>query len=101
MTKKLTQKLTSLLKSNTQNEAVLTFLSGQNTLTSSGARQAGIADPRRVINYLRAAGFGIEANQVVTREGNRLTQYQLAVKHPAPVEVAAAPKAKRTAKKQG
>jgi hypothetical protein len=99
MTKKLTQKLTSLLKNNTQNEAVLTFLSGQHTLTSTGARQAGIADPRRVINYLRASGFGIEANQIVTREGNRLTQYQLAVK--APVEVAAAPKTKRTAKKQG
>jgi hypothetical protein len=94
MTKKLTKKLTTLLKNATQNEAVLTFLLDHNTLTSIGAREAGVSDPRRVVNHLRNAGFPIQGNQVVNRAGQRLTQYALAQKASAPVAIIKASKSR-------
>lgn len=80
MTKTLTKKLSSLVaKSTSQKEAVLSFLNSGNTVSASGALNAGIADPRRVVNLLREDGHRIDRNVVTTR-GTTAIVYSLAPK---------------------
>jgi chemotaxis receptor (MCP) glutamine deamidase CheD len=78
MTKKLTQKMTSLINRSSQREALLWFLFSGTSFTAAGARAAGIADPRRVVNYLRSLEIDIVAERIADRAGNVTTQYRLA-----------------------
>lgn len=78
MTKTLTKKLSSLVaKSSNQQEAVLSFLESGNTVTADGARNAGIGDPRRVVNRLRNEGYRINRDCVTSR-GTTAIVYSLA-----------------------
>jgi hypothetical protein len=47
------------------------------------AREAGVKDPRRVVNYLRSLDIDIEAIRSVDRKGNSTTYYTLAEEKPA------------------
>jgi|APGre2960657373_1045057.scaffolds.fasta_scaffold73838_1 hypothetical protein len=90
MTKKLTQKLTSMINRTSQREALLTFLLSGVTFSAQDARNAGVRDPRRVINHLRSIGADIEAARTADRSGNVSTVYSLAAEKPV---------AKRSSKK--
>lgn len=78
MNKRETKKLASLVaKSSSQKDAILSYLSEGNTVTATGAREAGIADPRRVVNHLRNAGYGISRSVVSDRKSTAIV-YALA-----------------------
>ncbi len=78
MTKKLTQKLTSMINRTSQREALLTFLLSGNQFSAQDARNAGVKDPRRVVNHLRSLDFSIDAVRIADRSGNSSTYYSLA-----------------------
>lgn len=68
MNKRDTKKLAALVaKSASQKEAVLSYMSEGNTITSDGAKAAGIGDPRRVVNRLRDAGHRINGDSAIGR----------------------------------
>lgn len=68
MTKKLTDKLRShITLATSQKEAVISFMSRGNTITAHGAWNAGIGDPRMVINLLRKDGYDIKRDEVTNR----------------------------------
>jgi hypothetical protein len=79
MNKTQTKKLASLVnKASNQSEAVLSYLSVEgNTVSPAGARNAGIADPRRVVNRLRNEGYNIVRDVVTGRTTSTIT-YTLA-----------------------
>jgi hypothetical protein len=77
MNKKQTQKLTTLVKKNTQADALYAFLEAGNEFTIEGAQAAGIADPRRVVNKLRALGVPVYHNPRTTRNGTRFMSYRI------------------------
>ena len=52
-------------------------MSDGNTVTASGARNAGIGDPRRVVNRLRNEGYRINRDEVTNR-GTTAIVYSLA-----------------------
>jgi hypothetical protein len=83
MTKKLTQKLTSMITRTSQREALLTFLLSGNAFSAQEARNAGVKDPRRVVNHLRSLDIDIEAIRTVDRSGTATTYYTLAEEKPA------------------
>lgn len=82
MTKKLTQKLTSMINRTSQREALLTFLLSGNVFSPQEARSAGVKDPRRVVNYLRSLDVDIDAIRTLDRKGNSTTFYTLAEEKP-------------------
>jgi hypothetical protein len=67
MNKKEVKRLASLVSKSTQKEAMLSYLTEGKEISSTGAWDAGIADPRRVINQLRKAGHRINGNVQVGR----------------------------------
>lgn len=78
MNKRDQKKLAALAaKCANQGEAFLSYMNEGNTITSTGAICAGIADPRRVVNHLRRGGYRINAEQVESK-GSRATVYALA-----------------------
>lgn len=69
MNKTQTKKLASLVaKSSSQKDAILEYLSEGNQVTADGARSAGIADPRRVVNHLRNDGHNISRSVIADRK---------------------------------
>lgn len=83
MTKKLTQKLTSMINRTSQREALLTFLLSGNVFSAQEAREAGVKDPRRVVNHLRSLSIDIETIRMVDRKGTATTYYTIAEEKPA------------------
>lgn len=78
MNKRDTKRLASLVaKSSNQKDAILSYLSEGNQITADGAHEAGIADPRRVVNHLRKSGHGIARSVVSDRKGTSIV-YALA-----------------------
>lgn len=59
MNKTKINKLKKILSKRTQEDALYEFLTEGNVVTAQGAKEAGIADPRRVINRLREYGHVI------------------------------------------
>ena len=74
MTKTLTKKLTKLVSTSTQKSGLLTFLQEGNSVSSCEARSAGIKDPRRIVNFLRADGHNISQDAVAVK-GGTLNKY--------------------------
>jgi hypothetical protein len=68
MNKQETKKLAALVAQSSQKEGILSFLAEGNTVTASGARSAGVADPRRVVNHLRNDGHNITRSVVADRK---------------------------------
>jgi tetraacyldisaccharide-1-P 4'-kinase len=78
MNKKETKRLAATIAASAnQSEGILAYLAEGNTITADGARQAGIADPRRVVNHLRNAGVKIDRSVNVGRRGTAIV-YALA-----------------------
>jgi hypothetical protein len=78
MNKRDTKKLASLVaKSSSQKDAILSYLTEGNTVTAEGARDAGIADPRRVVNHLRNDGHDISRSVITERKRSAIV-YALA-----------------------
>lgn len=72
------KKLSSLLKNNSQKEAVYTILESGFEPSVQDLHSAGIADPRRVINSLRSDhGAPIYLNDRRDRSGNVIRRYRL------------------------
>lgn len=65
MNKKEVKRLASLVSKSNQKEAMLTYLNEGKEISSVGAWDAGIADPRRVINHLRKSGVRITGNSKI------------------------------------
>jgi aspartate carbamoyltransferase regulatory subunit len=73
MNKTQTKKLAALVaKSSNQQDAVLAYMSEGNSITSEGARTAGIGDPRRTVNRLRNSGVRISRDVQVSRNGSAI-----------------------------
>lgn len=78
MNKKEIKKVSSLLRSYTQKEAVYATLENGFEPSVEDLKAAGIADPRRVVNQLRADhGFAIYLNDRKDRRGNVTRRYRL------------------------
>lgn len=78
MNSKTQKKIESLLrKGYTQKEALAETLECLGEVCSMIARRAGIADPRRVMNQLREAGYEIDSTRKVTRLFGEDTVYSL------------------------
>lgn len=78
MTKTDIKKLTSLLKKNTQKEAVYSILDQGYEPSVDDMVLAGISDPRRVINQLRSEhGAPIYLNDRRDRRGNVTRRFRL------------------------
>jgi tetraacyldisaccharide-1-P 4'-kinase len=86
MNKTQTKKLAAIVaKSANQEDAVLSYFAAGNTLTRDGAQNAGIGDPKRVVNRLRSTGVKVLRAKVVTRHSSDIT-YTLADKQPKKVQ---------------
>lgn len=78
MNKNQVKKLASrVAKSSSQKAAILSYLTEGNEISACGAVDAGIADPRRVVNLLRGEGHAITRNVVVERKASKIV-YALA-----------------------
>jgi hypothetical protein len=78
MNKKETAKLQRLVNNMTQKEALYSFLEQGYEFTASEAREAGIADPYRVISTLRNEhDLPIYLNERKTRGGETVRRYRL------------------------
>ena len=78
MTKTEVTKLTRLAKKMTQKEAIYSLLEQGHEFSAAEARQAGIADPSRVISALRNDhGFAIYLNPRKNRKGECVNRYRL------------------------
>ena len=78
MTKRDITKLAKLVSKNTQKEALYTFLSQGYEFTVAGAKNAGIGDPRRVVNQLRTEhGIPVYQNDRKLRNGEVVRHYSL------------------------
>jgi hypothetical protein len=78
MTKTEATKLQRLVKNMTQKEALYTFLEQGHEFSAAEARNAGIADPSRVISSLRNDhGLAIYLNPRKDRNGERINRYRL------------------------
>lgn len=78
MTKKEIAKLATLVKNNSQKEAVYTFLEQGFEPSVADMQLAGIGDPHRVVNKLRAEhGAPIYLNDRRDRRGNVTRRYRL------------------------
>lgn len=75
MNKTETKKLTKLIEQRAQKGGILEFLQAGNTPSQSDLRQAGVADPKRVVNLLRADGHNIIGERVARRGQGTVTQY--------------------------
>ena len=78
MTKTEIKKVTSALRTHTQKEAVYAVLEAGHEPSVEDLKSAGISDPRRVVNQLRAEhGFAIYLNDRKDRRGNVTRRYRL------------------------
>jgi hypothetical protein len=78
MTKTETNKLQRLVKNMTQKEALFAFLEQGHEFTAAEARNAGIADPHRVISSLRNDhGLAIYLNPRKNSKGESVRRYRL------------------------
>ena len=78
MNKKEIAKFATLVKRNTQKDAVLECLKRGNEFSIQDAQAAGIADPRRVVNKLRTErGVKISQSPRTLRNGETVKRYSL------------------------
>jgi hypothetical protein len=71
MTKTLTKKLSKLVSTSTQKSGMLSFLQEGNSVSACEFKSAGIADPRRVVRFLRADGHNIVKESVAVKGGTQ------------------------------
>lgn len=69
MNKTQTKKLSKLVSTTTQKSGMLAFLKEGNSVSSCEFKSAGIADPRRIVNFLRADGNNIVKEAVAVKGG--------------------------------
>jgi hypothetical protein len=78
MTKTEIKKVSTLLRSNTQKQAVYAVLENGYEPSVEDLKTAGISDPHRVVNQLRADhGFAIYLNDRKDRRGNVTRRFRL------------------------
>jgi hypothetical protein len=78
MTKTEIKKVSTLLKNNSQKEAVYAVLESGYEPSVADLKAAGISDPRRVVNQLRNEhGFPIYLNDRKDRRGNVTRRFRL------------------------
>lgn len=78
MNKKEIAKFATLVKRNSQPDAVFECLKRGNEFSIEDAKLAGIADPRRVVNRLRTErGVKISSTPTRLRNGNTVKRYTL------------------------
>lgn len=78
MNKTEIKKLATLLKKNTQKEAVYSILDQGYEPSVADLASAGIADPRRVVNQLRSEhGLPVYLNDRRDRRGNVVRRFRL------------------------
>jgi hypothetical protein len=78
MTKTEIKKVSTLLRSHTQKEAVFTTLQRGYEPSVNDLKEAGISDPRRVVNQLRNDhGLAIYLNDRKDRRGNVTRRFRL------------------------
>ena len=81
MNKKEIAKFATLVKRNSQQEAVIECLRLGNEFSVEDAKMAGIGDPRRVVNRLRTErGVKISSNPHTLRNGDTVKRYTLSPK---------------------
>lgn len=78
MTKRNIKKFATLVKRNTQKDAIMALLNTGEEFTVTDAREAGIADPSRVVNTLKTEfGQPIYLNPRTLRGGKVVNRYRL------------------------
>jgi hypothetical protein len=78
MTKTEIKKVSTMLKNNSQKQAVYAVLESGYEPSVEDLKAAGIADPRRVVNQLRNDhGFAIYLNDRKDRRGNVTRRFRL------------------------
>jgi len=78
MNKKDMKKFAAIVSSNTQKEALYTVLAAGYEFTVAEAREAGVADPTRVINALRTQhSVPVYLNKRTLRNGEVVKRYRL------------------------
>jgi type IV secretory pathway VirB9-like protein len=78
MTKTEIKKVSTMLKNNSQKQAVYAVLESGYEPSVEDLNAAGIADPRRVVNQLRNDhGFAIYLNDRKDRRGNVTRRFRL------------------------
>ena len=77
MNKTEIKKFATLVRRNTQKDAMLNVLIAGYEPSADDAAAAGIRDPRRVVNFLREEGYPIYLNNRKTRSGDVVRRYRL------------------------
>jgi len=77
MTKKEIKKFATLVRRNTQADAIIECLKSGNEFSIEDAREAGIADPKRVVYNLRNNGVKIKTSPRTMRGGVTVNRYTL------------------------